>query len=75
MPIGAYADVSGETITLVAIVLSLDGAKVVRAESRGPMSEANAVGSAVAEDLLAHGAAGILADIERAHAAVEGLQP
>ena len=75
MPIGAYADVSGETITLVAIVLSLDGAQVVRAESRGPMSEANAVGSAVAEDLLANGAAGILADIERAHAAVEGLQP
>jgi hypothetical protein len=39
------------------------------------MSEAIAVGNAVAEDLLAQGAAGILADIERAHAAVEGLQP
>jgi hydroxymethylbilane synthase len=75
MPIGAYADVSGETITLVAIVLSLDGAQVLRAESRGPMSEANAVGNAVAEDLLAQGAAAILANIERAHAAVEGLQP
>lgn len=75
MPIGAYADVSGETITLAAIVLSLDGAQVLRAESRGPMSEANAVGNAVAEDLLAQGAAVILANIERAHAAVEGLQP
>ncbi len=75
MPIGAYADVSGETITLAAIVLSLDGAQVLRAESRGPMSEANAVGNAVAEDLLAQGAGAILANIERAHAAVEGLQP
>jgi len=75
MPIGAYAEVSGGALTLAAIVLSLDGAQVLRAESRGPMSEANAVGSAVAEDLLAQGAAGILAEIERAHAAVEGLQP
>jgi hydroxymethylbilane synthase len=75
MPIGAYAEVSGGALTLVAIVLSLDGAQVLRAESRGPMSEAAAVGNAVAEDLLAQGAGGILADIERAHAAVEGLQP
>ena len=75
MPIGAYADVSGGALTLVAIVLSLDGAQVLRAESRGPMSEAIAVGNAVAEELLAQGAAGILADIERVHAAVEGLQP
>ena len=75
MPIGAYADVSGETITLSAIVLSLDGAQVLRAESRGPMSEASAVGNAVAEDLLAQGAGAILANVERAHAAVEGLQP
>jgi hydroxymethylbilane synthase len=75
MPIGAYAEVSGGALTLVAIVMSLDGAQVLRAESRGPMSEAAAVGNAVAEDLLAQGAGGILADIERAHAAVEGLQP
>jgi hypothetical protein len=33
------------------------------------------VGNAVAEDLLAQGAGGILANVERAHAAVEGLQP
>jgi hydroxymethylbilane synthase len=75
MPIGAYAEVSGGALTLVAIVLSLDGAQVLRAESRGPMSEATAVGNAVADDLLAQGAAGILADVEHAHAAVEGLQP
>ena len=75
MPIGACAEVSGGALTLVAIVLSLDGAQVLRAESRGPMSDATAVGNAVADDLLAQGAGGILADIERAHAAVEGLQP
>ena len=60
---------------MMAIVLSLDGARALRAESRGPMSDANDVGAAAADDLLAQGADEILADVERAHAAVEGLQP
>jgi len=75
MPIGAHAHVSNGTIKLVAIVLSLDGARALRAESRGPMNDANEVGNAVAAELLAQGADEILANVERAHAAVEGLQP
>jgi hydroxymethylbilane synthase len=75
MPIGAYAEVVDGSLRLMAIVLSLDGARALRAESRGSMSEATDIGAAAAEDLLAQGADEILADVERVRAAVEGLQP
>ena len=75
MPIGAHAMVAGGSLTLTAIVLSLDGTRAVRAESRGAVHEAAGVGTAVAEDLLSRGAAEILAEVQQAHAAVEGIQP
>ena len=75
MPIGAHAAGDDSSLILTAIVLSLDGAQAIRAESRGAVSDAARAGSAVAEDLLSRGAAAILADVQRAHAAVEGIQP
>jgi hypothetical protein len=39
------------------------------------MTEPTKIGTAVADDLIAQGAEQILADVQRAHAAVEGLQP
>jgi len=75
MPIGAHATAAGGSLTLTAIVLSLDGTRAVRAESRGAVHEATRVGTAVAEDLLSRGAAEILAEVQQAHAAVEGIQP
>ena len=75
MPIGAYADPVDGSLAMMAIVLSLDGTRALRAESRGPMSDAIEVGAAAADDLLAQGADEILADCERARASVEGLQP
>jgi hydroxymethylbilane synthase len=75
MPIGAHAAVDGSSLTLIAIVLSLDGARAIRAESRGAAHDAARAGTAVAEDLLSRGAAAILAEVQRAHAAVEGIQP
>jgi len=75
MPIGAYATVNGSALTLSAIVLSLDGAHAVRAEASGSATEAQRLGTAVADDLLSQGAADILAGVQRAHAAVEGIQP
>jgi hydroxymethylbilane synthase len=75
MPIGAHADVRNGSIALVAVVLSLDGARAIRAESRGPMTESHTVGLAAADELLAQGAEQILADVQQAHAAVEGIQP
>jgi hydroxymethylbilane synthase len=75
MPIGAHAAVDGGSLTLNAIVLSLDGAQAIRAELRGAASDPASAGTAVAEDLLSRGAASILAEVQRAHAAVEGIQP
>jgi hydroxymethylbilane synthase len=75
MPIGAYAALEDRHIVMTAIVLSVDGAQAARAEARGLAAEAHAVGLAAAEQLLARGAAEILADVQRAHGAVEGLQP
>lgn len=65
MPIGAYATVEHDTMTLAAIVIALDGSREVRASGSGPVGEAEAVGSRVADSLLARGADTILADAQR----------
>ena len=75
MPIGAHAEVVDGEMSLVAVVLSLDGARAIRAESRGFMTEPYNVGRAAADDLLSQGAGDILSEVQRAHAAVEGIQP
>ena len=75
MPIGAYAEMSGATIRVSAVVISLDGAHVVRTEAVGAMSDPSAVGIDAANRLLNGGADAILAEVRRTAAAVEGLQP
>jgi hydroxymethylbilane synthase len=75
MPIGAYAAASGGSLALTAIVISLDGSETARAEADAPITDAAALGNRVAELLLARGAGDILADLDRARATVEGLQP
>lgn len=75
MPIGAYAAVNGDQMTMSALVVSLDGSRAIRTEVSGHVAGALSVGTYAAEQLLAEGAGEILADVERAQAAVEGLQP
>ena len=65
MPIGAYATVAGETISLAAIVIALDGSREVRATDSGPVREPGVLGIRVADSLLARGADTILADAEK----------
>ncbi len=60
MPIAGHATVSGQTVTLRALVASLDGTRVVRGERSGPLAQAREMGAAVAEDLLSRGADAIL---------------
>jgi hydroxymethylbilane synthase len=60
VPIAAYAEVTGEAIVLRGLVASLDGRYVVRGEARGERQAPEAVGQALAEDLLRRGAAEIL---------------
>jgi hydroxymethylbilane synthase len=75
MPIGAYAVASEHGLTLTAVVVSPDGARTARAEARGLLTEAELVGTAAAEQLLERGAAGILADVDKAQARIEGPRP
>lgn len=65
-PIGALASaIDDQTIELVAIVVALDGSRAVRRHARGPRAEAAALGTAVGAQLLAAGAAEILAEAIR----------
>ena len=75
MPIGAYAVIEGDQVSVSAIVVSPDGSRAERAHTGGPASEAAAVGAAAAEQLLADGAGEILDAVKRTQAAVEGIQP
>jgi hydroxymethylbilane synthase len=56
-------------------VISVDGARAARATATGSAANAEAIGVNVAEQLLERGADEILADVQRAQAAVEGIQP
>ena len=75
MPIGAFASEAGAELRMIAIVVSVDGSRAARAETHGPVAEAERIGAAAADLLLARGAADILADVEQSHGAVQGIQP
>lgn len=60
VPIGAFAQLHGDEIHLRGLVGSPDGHVVVRSEIRGAQENAEALGTALAEDLLAQGAGEIL---------------
>ena len=75
MPIGAYAGMHEDQMHMTAVVVSLDGARAAHAAARGLPSDPDGLGALVADRLRAEGADDILADVTRAHAAVEGLQP
>ena len=77
MPIGAYARISAETMTmtLTGVVVSPDGARAAHAAASGSIEQAEAIGVHVANQLLSDGADDILAEVQRTQAAVEGIQP
>ncbi|MGH8435223.1 MAG: hydroxymethylbilane synthase [Pseudomonas sp.] len=60
VPIACYAELEGEQLWLRGLVGQPDGGRLLRAEARGPLAEAEALGVRVAEDLLAQGADAIL---------------
>lgn len=61
-PLAAFAELRGGDITVSAWVGSPDGARSLRGTRTGARTEAGALGRALADDLLARGAANILAD-------------
>lgn len=63
VPIACFAEVREETLHLRGLVGSLDGVTIYRSERSAHVKEAEALGIAVAEELLAQGAAKILEDL------------
>lgn len=55
IPIGGYAELQGDKIYLRGLIGFPDGSKIFRAEKQGNHQDAEAIGTAVAEDLLAQG--------------------
>ncbi|QIB65254.1 hydroxymethylbilane synthase [Kineobactrum salinum] len=65
VPIACYAELSagGAELWLRGLVGRPDGSLLLRAEGRAPVAQAEALGIAVAEDLLSQGAGAILAEV------------
>ena len=63
VPIGGYAELTGDTLQLRGLVGSPDGRTVIRAEKSGTAQQAEEIGTAVAEELLAKGADTILNEV------------
>lgn len=63
VPIGGHATLEGDTLHMSGLVGTVDGTEIIRAEISGPREKADELGTALAEELLAHGAADILKDL------------
>lgn len=63
VPIGSFAELSDETIFLRGLVATPDGKTILRAEHSGTLDQAEDIGIAVADQLIAKGAADILSSL------------
>lgn len=63
VPIGSYAELTGDQLYLRALVGAPDGSRLLQAEIRGPRTAAEQLGSALAEQLLDAGAGSILSAV------------
>ena len=62
-PLGGFAQIQDGELVLQGFVADLEGTRFVEATLRGAPSDAEKIGSAMAEDLLARGADQILAEL------------
>lgn len=62
LPVGAFAEVRGESLQAMAVVVSPDGSRCVRGRAAGARNAPEELGRALAEDLFAKGARNILAE-------------
>jgi hydroxymethylbilane synthase len=65
IPLGAFAEVSGSTLRLRALVASPDGKRIARAACEGALADPAALGARAAEELRGQGAVEILAALAR----------
>jgi hydroxymethylbilane synthase len=71
-PIGALATTAAEDLVLDAVVVSVDGKRVVRGQDRSRPSQAVALGTRLARRLIGEGAAEILDEVRRTQATSQG---
>jgi hydroxymethylbilane synthase len=64
VPIAGYATLEGSRLHLRGLVGDPDGSRILRAEAVGALDEPEALGMAVAEDLLTQGAGEILSALQ-----------
>ncbi|MFV7784827.1 hydroxymethylbilane synthase [Shewanella marisflavi] len=60
VPIGAYAEIEGDTLTLRGLVGNPDGSQIIQGTTSGSKLEAEQLGIALADELLSKGAKAIL---------------
>jgi len=63
VPIGAHAEVEAGQVRITGLVASLDGRRLIREELSGPIAEAAALGTALAERILERGGDVILREV------------
>ena len=66
VPIGAFAVIETDTLWLRGLVGAVDGSEIIRHQVRGPVAQAEQLGTALAEHLLAQGADRILQAVYQA---------
>lgn len=69
VPLAAFAQTQGDTLTVRALVAEPDGSRILRAQATGPVSSATQLGEKAAQDLLEQGATDILARLLSSDAA------
>ncbi|KQZ98678.1 hydroxymethylbilane synthase [Achromobacter sp. Root565] len=67
VPLAAFAQIAGDTLSLRALVASPDGTRIVHAVHTGPVDQAEAIGEAAASELLDAGAEAILRELLHNH--------
>lgn len=65
VPIGALARIDGDQIHLEGVVGNLDGSKNLRERISGDISDANALGARLAEQMIEKGAGEVLEEVRR----------
>jgi hydroxymethylbilane synthase len=65
VPIAAYGTVDGDTVALSGLIGKPDGSRILRGSRRGPISDPEAVGVALAGELLSQGGREILDEVYR----------
>lgn len=63
VPIGGFATIDGDTVTLTGLIASLDGKTILREQLSGMAADAEKIGITLAETLLGRGGKAILDEV------------